>query len=135
MATIFARIVTGEIPSFKVAEDERFLAFLDINPIAEGHTLVIPKEEIDYIFNIPDPLLADLFTFSKRVALAMESVIPCKRIGIAVLGLEVPHAHVHLVPIQTVYDIDFKKTKLRFSNEEFQGIAERISNAYKEGHC
>jgi len=130
MPSIFTRIVNGEIPSFKVAENERFLAFLDINPIAEGHTLVIPKEEIDYIFNIPDPLLADLITYSKHVALAMEKVIPCKRIGIAVVGLEVPHAHVHLVPLQTIYDIDFKKPKLQCSMDEFRKMAERISNAY-----
>lgn len=131
MTSIFTRIATGEIPSFKVAEDERFLAFLDINPIAKGHTLVIPKEEIDYIFEIPDLLLADLFIFSKKVALAIEKVIPCKRIGIAVVGLEVPHTHVHLVPLQTIYDIDFKKPKLKFSQEELHDIAGKISQAYQ----
>ncbi len=130
MASIFSRIVTGEIPSLKVAENDRFLAFLDISPIAYGHTLVIPKEEIDYIFHIPDPLLADLITFSKQVALAIEDVIPCKRIGIAVIGLEVPHAHIHLVPLQTIYDIDFKKPKLKFSMEELKSIADNIAASY-----
>ncbi|NQV02160.1 MAG: HIT family protein [Bacteroidia bacterium] len=132
MASIFSKIAAREIPCFKVAEDERFLAFLDINPLAEGHTLVIPKEEIDYIFDIPDDLLADLFTFSKTVALAIESVTPCKRIGVAVVGLEVPHAHIHLVPLQTIYDIDFKKPKLKLSTEAFQVIAENISASYQK---
>lgn len=132
MPSIFTKIVNGEIPCFKVAEDERFLAFLDINPIAEGHVLVIPKVEIDYIFSLPDPLLADLFTFSKKVALAMQVVIPCKRIGIAVIGLEVPHAHIHLVPLQTIYDIDFKKPKLNYSMEELGSIAENISASYQK---
>ncbi len=132
MATIFTRIIAGEIPSFKVAENDRFLAFLDINPIAEGHTLVIPKEEIDYIFNIPDLLLSDLIAFSKKVALSIEDVIPCKRIGIAVIGLEVPHAHIHLVPLQTIYDIDFKKPKLKFSTEELKSIAENISASFQK---
>ncbi|MFH1297051.1 MAG: HIT family protein [Bacteroidota bacterium] len=132
MATIFTKIVQGEIPCFKVAEDDRFLAFLDINPLAPGHTLVIPKEEIDYIFDIPDKLLADYFTFSKTVALAIEKVISCKRIGIAVVGLEVPHAHIHLVPLQTIYDIDFKKPKLKLSTEELQVIAENISASYQK---
>ena len=130
MASIFTKIVNGEIPCYKVAEDNRFLAFLDINPLASGHTLVIPKEEIDYIFDIPDKLLADYFTFSKTVALAIEKVISCKRIGIAVVGLEVPHAHIHLVPLQTIYDIDFKKPKLKLSTEELQSIAENISASY-----
>ena len=132
MASIFTKIVNGEIPCFKVAEDDRFMAFLDINPLAEGHTLVIPKEEIDYIFDIPDDLLARLFTFSKTVALAIEKEISCKRIGVAVIGLEVPHAHIHLVPLQTIYDIDFKKPKLKFSAEELRKIADRISKAYQE---
>lgn len=132
MTSIFTKIVNGEIPCYKVAEDDRFLAFLDINPLAEGHTLVIPKEEIDYIFEIPDTLLGDLMIFSKRVALALETVVPCKRIGVAVVGLEVPHAHIHLVPLQTIYDIDFKKPKLQFSAEELRQIADRISNAYRD---
>lgn len=129
MTSIFTRIVDGEIPCYKVAENDRFLAFLDINPIAEGHTLVIPKQEIDYIFNLPDPLLSEMIVFARKVALAMETVIPCKRIGIAVIGLEVPHAHIHLVPLQTIYDIDFKKPKLKFPPEELQRTAERIAEA------
>ncbi|MFC2101595.1 HIT family protein [Bacteroidota bacterium] len=130
MTSIFSRIIAGEIPAFKVAEDDRFLAFLDINPIAKGHTLVVPKEEIDYIFDIPDTLLGDLVAFSKRVALAIEDVVPCKRIGVAVIGLEVPHAHVHLIPLQTIYDIDFKKPKLQFSMEELDAIASSIADSY-----
>src|SRR5512138_3778934 len=113
MASIFTRIVNGEIPCHKVAEDDRFLAFLDINPLAIGHTLVIPKKETDYIFDIEDEELKDLFLFAKTVALAVENVVPCQRIGIAVVGLEVPHAHIHLIPLQTIYDIDFKKPKLK----------------------
>ncbi|TSA25512.1 MAG: HIT family protein [Bacteroidetes bacterium] len=131
MASIFTRIVNREIPCYKVAEDDRFLAFLDINPLAQGHTLVIPKEEIDYIFEIPDNLLGDYFRFSKSVALAIEQVIPCQRIGIAVIGLEVPHAHIHLVPLQTIYDIDFKKPKLNLTTDEFQSIAGQIAEAYE----
>ena len=127
MPSIFTRIVNGEIPCYKVAEDDRFLAFLDINPLAKGHTLVIPKAEIDYIFGIENREYADLFLFAKRVALAVEKVVPCKRIGIAVLGLEVAHAHIHLVPINTVYDIDFSKPKLALTKEEFLGLVEKIS--------
>ncbi len=129
MAGIFSKIVQGEIPSYKIAEDENYFAFLDINPIAKGHTLVIPKKEIDYIYDLDDELLAGLHVFAKKVAKGMEKVIPCQRIGIAVLGLEVPHAHVHLVPINTVFDIDFKKPKLKFSAEEFAEIARTVSEA------
>ncbi len=129
MAGIFSKIVQGEIPSYKIAEDDNYYAFLDINPIAKGHTLVIPKKEIDYIFDLDDQLLAGLHVFAKKVAKGIEKVIPCQRIGIAVLGLEVPHAHVHLVPINTVYDIDFKKPKLKFSHEEFSEIAQTVSEA------
>jgi len=131
MTSIFSRIAKGEIPCYKVAENDRFLAFLDINPLAEGHTLVIPKEEIDYLFDIPDELYKDLFQFSKTVALAVENVIPCQRIGIAVVGLEVPHAHIHLVPLQTIYDIDFKKPKLSLTEAEFLKIAKKIADSYK----
>lgn len=134
MASIFTRIVNGEVPCHKVAEEERFLAFLDINPLAKGHTLVIPKQEIDYIFDLPGDLLGDCFRFSREVALAIEKVIPCKRIGIAVVGLEVPHAHIHLVPLQSIYDIDFSRPKLKFSPEEFRMIAERISEAFRAQH-
>jgi len=130
MATIFTRIVQGEIPCYRVAEDEHFLAFLDINPLAEGHTLVIPKQETDYIFDIPDAELGNYMRFARKVALALEKVIPCKRIGIAVIGLEVPHAHIHLVPLQTIYDIDFKKEKLKLSPEQLSDIALKISDQY-----
>ena len=130
MPTVFTRIVNGEIPCYKVAEDDRFLAFLDINPLAKGHTLVIPKKEIDYLFDVEDDLYSDMWLFSKKVALAIEKVVPCQRIGIAVLGLEVPHAHIHLVPINSVYDIDFSKPKLMLSQEEFQSLAGRIAGIY-----
>ena len=132
MASIFTKIVNGEIPSYKIAENEKCYAFLDINPLAKGHTLVIPKKEIDYLFDIEDDLYKDLFAFGKKVAKAIETVVTCKRIGIAVLGLEVPHAHVHLIPINTIYDIDFKQPKLKFSEEEFKEIAAEISEAYEK---
>jgi len=130
MPSIFTRIVNGEIPCYKVAEDDHFLAFLDINPLAKGHTLVIPKKETDYIFGIEDSEYADLFLFAKKVALAVEKVVPCKRIGIAVLGLEVAHTHIHLVPINTVYDIDFSKPKLVLSKEEFLELVSKINAAF-----
>ncbi|MFH1160527.1 MAG: HIT family protein [bacterium] len=131
MAGIFKRIADGEIPCYKIAEDTHFLAFLDINPLAVGHTLVIPKEEIDYIFDIPDQLIRDYFLFAKKVALAIEDVLPCKRIGVTIIGLEVPHAHIHLVPLQTMYDIDFKKPKLKLQEAEFQAIAQKIRDSYQ----
>ncbi len=127
MATIFTRIANGEIPCYKVAEDDRYLAFLDINPLAKGHTLVIPKKEIDYIFDIDDDLLGGMMIFAKKVALAIDQSIPCKRVGIAVLGLEVPHAHIHLIPINNLGDINFGKPKLKLSNEELKAIALKIS--------
>jgi histidine triad (HIT) family protein len=129
MASIFSRIVSGEIPCYKIAEESHYLAFLDINPLMEGHTLVIPKREVDYIFDLSEEELAGLMSFARRVALAIEKVVPCERIGVAVIGLEVPHAHVHLVPINGLYDIDFRKPKLRLSNDEFMSIAERIRAA------
>ena len=129
MATIFTRIVNGEIPNYKIAEDENFYAFLDINPMAKGHALVIPKKEIDYIFDLDKETLAGLMLFAQRIAKAIESSVPCKRIGVAVLGLEVPHAHIHLVPLNTESDIDFHRPKLKLSSEEFKEIAEAISNA------
>jgi histidine triad (HIT) family protein len=132
MPSIFTRIVNGEIPCYRVAEDDRFLAFLDIGPLAKGHTLVIPKKEIDYLFAMDDILYRDLFLFAKKVALAVEKVVPCKRIGIAVLGLEVAHAHIHLVPINTVYDIDFRKPKLELSKEEFVELAGKIAGEFKK---
>ncbi len=126
MATIFTRIVKGEIPCYKIAEDENYLAFLDINPLAKGHTLVIPKKEVDYIFDVDDTLLAGMMVFGKKVGLAIEKAVPCKRIGIAVLGLEVPHAHIHLIPINKLGDINFANPKLKLSSEELAEIARTI---------
>ena len=126
MATIFSKIAAGEIPSYKIAEDDRFYAFLDINPLAKGHTLVIPRQETDYLFDLEDQLLADMMVFSKKVALAIEKAVPCKRIGVAVLGLEVPHAHIHLVPLNAETDISFSKPKLEIPKEEMEDIAEKI---------
>jgi len=130
MATIFTKIINGEIPSFKIAEDDYFYAFLDINPIAKGHTLVVPKVEIDYIFDINDTILSGMLVFSKKIAKAIEKVVPCKRIGIAVLGLEVPHAHIHLIPINGGNDIDFSKPKLKFTQEEFINLCEKIKQSF-----
>jgi histidine triad (HIT) family protein len=124
--TIFSRIAKGEIPSYKIAEDERFFAFLDINPMTKGHTLVIPKIEEDYIFNLDDKTLADMMLFSKKIALAIEKAVPCVRIGVAVIGLEVPHAHIHLIPITKESDMNFKNLKLKLSPEEMTEIAEKI---------
>lgn len=126
MATIFSKIVAGDIPSYKVAENEHFLAFLDINPLAKGHTLVIPKKEVDYIFDVEDDHYKELFLFAKKVARAIDKTIQCKRVGIAVLGLEVAHAHIHLIPINGIYDIDFSKPKLELSQDEFSIIAGNI---------
>ncbi len=132
MASIFTKIINGEIPSYKVAEDENFYAFLDIFPIAKGHTLVIPKNETDYIFDIADKEYQELFLFAKKVGKAVEKIIECERIGLSVLGLEVPHAHIHVIPINTVYDIDFSKPKLQFTQEEFEELTSQISNAFNE---
>jgi histidine triad (HIT) family protein len=129
MATIFSRIVAGEIPCYKIAEDKDFFAFLDISPLALGHTLVIPKQETDYIFNLDDETYRGLFLFAKKIALAIEKVVVCKRIGIAVIGLEVPHAHIHLVPMNHLHDIDFKKPKLKLSQQEFEEITAKIQAA------
>jgi histidine triad (HIT) family protein len=131
MPSIFTRIVNGEIPCYKVAENEQFLAFLDINPLAKGHTLVIPKRQTDYIFDVHDSEYSAMWLFAKRVGLAVEKVVPCKRIGIAVLGLEVPHAHIHLIPINTVYDIDFSKPKLSFTPAEFLDLASKINAGFE----
>jgi histidine triad (HIT) family protein len=127
MATIFTRIVRGEIPSYKVAEDERFFAFLDINPLTKGHTLVVPKQETDYLFDLDDRTLADMIVFAKRIARKLKEKIECKRVAVVVLGLEVPHAHIHLIPIQDEKDVDFRKEKLKLSPEEFRAIADTIS--------
>jgi histidine triad (HIT) family protein len=126
MATIFSKIVNGEIPSYKIAEDERYYAFLDINPLAKGHTLVVPRQETDYLFDLEDDLLAGMMVFSKKVAHAIENAVPCKRIGVAVLGLEVPHAHIHLVPLNEESDISFSRPKLQLSEEEMEAIAQKI---------
>lgn len=131
MSTIFSRIISGEIPCYKIAEDERYFAFLDINPLMAGHTLVVPKTETDYIFDLNDNDLAGMMLFSKKVALAIEKAIPCARIGVAVLGLEVPHAHIHLIPMNTMGDLNFKNPKLKFTPEEFTKIAKKISEKVK----
>ena len=126
MSTIFTKIVEGEIPCYKIAENDKFLAFLDISPLAKGHTLVIPKKEVNYIFNVEDVDLAEMIVFAKKIALAIEKAIPCKRMGMTVIGLEVPHAHIHLIPINTIYDMDFKQPKLELTTEEFQEIKDKI---------
>ena len=126
MATIFSRIVKGEIPCYKIAEDERFFAFHDINPVMKGHTLVIPKREDDYIFNLTDDEIAGMMVFAKKVAKAIEKAVPCKRIGVAVIGLEVPHAHIHLIPITQEGDLDFKKEHVHLSEEEFKEVQRSI---------
>lgn len=126
MATIFSKIVKGEIPCHRLAENEDFLAFLDVNPLAKGHGLVIPKKEVDYIFDLEDDILGRMHVFSKKVAKGIEEVIPCKRIGVVVLGLEVPHAHIHLIPINNEGDIDFKNPRLDLSQEELDNIAGSI---------
>ncbi len=131
MASIFSKIIAGEIPSYKVAEDEHFYAFLDINPLAKGHTLVVPKKEIDYIFDMEDNDLAAFNVFAKRVAVAIKKAFPCKKVGVAVLGLEVPHAHIHLVPLQGEGDLNFANPKLKLSPEEFKEIAAKISGEFK----
>ena len=130
MASIFSRIEAGEIPSWKVAEDERFYAFLDINPLAEGHTLVIPKKEVDYIFDLDPETYAGLWEFASRVARALGHAVPCKRVGVAVLGMEVPHAHIHLVPLQTEGDMDFRKAKKQLAPERFAEIASAIGKEF-----
>lgn len=126
MATIFSMIANGEIPSYKVAEDENYYAFLDINPLAEGHTLVIPKREEDYIFDLTDDELAGMVKFAKRVAAKQKEVFGCKKVAMIVLGLEVPHAHIHLIPMNSESDVDFRKPKLQLTSEEFSAIAEKI---------
>ena len=129
MATIFSLIAAGQIPSYKIAEDENYYAFLDINPLAKGHTLVIPKKEVDYIFDLDDETYEGLWAFAKKVAAAIKTAIPCKRVGVAVLGMEVPHAHIHLVPLQTEGDLNFRNKKLELTPEEFKEIAAKIAAA------
>lgn len=131
MASIFTKIINGEIPCYKVAEDENYFAFLDINPLKEGHTLVVPKAETDYIFDLNDDQLAGMILFSKKVAVAIKSTVPCKRIGVAVLGLEVAHAHIHLVPMNNMEDVNFRNPKMKFTPEQFKETAAKISRAIK----
>jgi histidine triad (HIT) family protein len=126
MASIFTKIVRGEIPSYKIAEDDNFYAFLDIFPLAKGHTLVIPKKEVDYLFDLDDETYIGLQAFSKRIAIALKKAIPCKKVGVAVLGLEVPHAHIHLIPMQSEQDINFANPKKKFTPEEFEEIRQTI---------
>lgn len=129
MASIFTRIIRGEIPSHKVHENERFLAFLDINPLRKGHTLVIPKEEVDYFFDLSDDLLSDIMVFAREVARKLEATVPCERIGVTVIGLEVPHAHVHLIPIDSITDMDFSQPKVEIPDEDMADLAERLRKA------
>lgn len=133
MATIFSKIVAGEIPSYKIAENDKFYAFLDINPLVKGHTLVIPKREVDYLFDLDDTELAEIHMFAKSVARAIEKVLPCIKVGEAVIGLEVPHAHIHLIPINKESDMLFSNPKLKLSNEEFTSIAESINQVWENG--
>ena len=129
MSSVFLKIVNGDVPCYKVAEDEKFLAFLDVNPLVKGHVLVIPKQEVDYIFDLEDDLLSGLNLFAKKVAIKMKKVLPCERIGVTVIGLEVPHAHIHLIPINSVTDMDFSKPKKKFDSSELANIAKSISEA------
>lgn len=129
MSTIFSKIIAGEIPCYKVAETADYLAFLDVRPLTAGHTLVIPKKEVDYIFDIGDETYAGLFLFAKIVAKAVKTAIPCTKVGIAVIGLEVPHAHIHLVPMNTIGDLNFEKERAQFTPEEYKEIAEKIAKA------
>jgi len=130
MASIFTKIINREIPGHIVAEDDSYIAFLDINPLKEGHTLVVPKVEVDYVFDLDHQTLMGLFSFSKRVAKAIKSVVDCERVGVTVIGLEVPHAHVHLIPINTMNDMNFDNMKLSFSKEEMEGMASKIKKHF-----
>jgi histidine triad (HIT) family protein len=131
MSTIFSKIISGEIPAYTVAESVEFLAFLDINPLAEGHVLVIPKKEVDYIFDLDDETYTGLQLFAKIVATGIKAAIPCKRVGVAVIGLEVPHAHIHLIPMNNVDDLNFSRPKMKFSPEELQATSEKIREALR----
>lgn len=132
MSSIFTKIVNKEIPSYKIAENDMFYAFLDINPLALGHTLVIPKKETDYIFDIENTEYKELFSFAQNVAKAIKSVVTCKKVGLTVIGLEVPHAHIHLIPINGIYDMDFKNPKLKLTDNEFKNISKQISDAFNK---
>ena len=131
--SIFSKIAAGEIPSYKCAENDQFYAFLDINPLVKGHTLVIPRREVDYIFDMEDDEIAAFQVFAKQVAIAIKKAFPCKKVAEVVLGLEVPHAHIHLIPIQSEGDVDFRKEKLKLSEDEFKDIANKIYTEYKRG--
>jgi histidine triad (HIT) family protein len=131
MASIFTKIISGEIPSYKIAEDDNYYAFLDIFPLAKGHALVIPNQETDYIFDIEDNMYSGLFVFAKKIALAIEKVVPCQKVGLTVIGLEVRHAHIHLIPTNSIYDMDFKREKLKFTQEEFEFISKEIARAFE----
>ncbi len=128
MPTLFTRIIKGQIPSYKIAEDENYYAFLDINPLAKGHTLVIPKKETDYLFDLDEGTLAGMMVFARPIARAIDKSVSCKRVGVAVLGLEVPHAHIHLIPINELGDINFARPKLKLTQQEFEEIAEKIKS-------
>jgi histidine triad (HIT) family protein len=128
MATVFSKIIEGELPSYKVAEDDHHYAFLDINPLARGHTLAIPKQEVDYIFDLPDERYQSLFQFAKKVGRAIDNTVECERVGLTVVGLEVPHAHIHLIPINHIHDIDFSKSRVEMSEKEFEETARAINN-------
>ena len=130
MPSIFTRIINREIPGYIVAEDEQHLAFLDINPLNEGHTLVVPKQEVDKLFDLEEEAYMNLQAFARRVAKALEAAIPCLRVGVAVIGLEVPHAHIHLIPLHSMHDIDFSRPKLKLSQEEFQQVADKIAKEF-----
>jgi histidine triad (HIT) family protein len=129
MATIFSKIISGEIPCYKIAENDKFLSFLDIQPVAKGHALVIPKIEVDFFYDLPDDYLAEINLFSREVAKKMKKVLPCQRIGVAIIGLEVPHAHVHLIPMNSVGDVNFTKPRVQMSSSEFEALAAAISEA------
>lgn len=129
MASIFTRIIQGEIPCHKVAENDKFIAFLDITPVAKGHTLVVPKQEVDYFFDLNHELLSEINLFAKEVSIKLQRTVPCRRIGVAIIGLEVPHAHVHLIPLNTMADINFSAERLKMTNEELAALATEIRNA------
>lgn len=134
MSSIFSKIIVGDIPCYKVGETENLLAFLDINPLAKGHTLVIPKREVDYIFDVEDELYNEMFSFAKKVGRAIEKVVKCERIGLSVIGLEVPHAHIHLVPINTIGDLNFSKQRVTLTKEDFDSLAKSIAIELSKEH-
>lgn len=134
MASLFTRIINGEIPCYKLAENEWCYSFLDIKPLAKGHALVIPKMEVDYIFDLPDEVLEELIRFSKHMAHAIKQVVPCTKVGMSVIGLEVPHAHIHLVPINSISDLNFSNARLNFSEEEYKNLASLITKAFNSIH-